>query len=271
MPNNTTANSRRKYRKLEWKGWRSTNTVTDTQGREGWDERPGEKVWITCKKRWMMEASRRDGLRYSEERTTEKEWMKKQKKVVNTGQIKEHELTWRNKVKLRRKREGRLWKTVGEIGGRNWRGKGGKKTSKSFSFLVRQHVGNWTLTRLVCVRDKVLDLCTECLHLLLHGGFVGTVCVCVCVCRPMCAQFPGVIVNCQSGVPPTEIYWCGTKFTTVLSTSSLFTHPSSSQPSWWTKVSQLPFTDQHTHTHTHAGERWACQLECSVVDSGLAC
>lgn len=153
-----------------------------------------------------MEASRRDGLRYSEERTTEKEWMKKQKKVVNTGQIKEHELTWRNKVKLRRKREGRLWKTVGEIGGRNWRGKGGKKENIKEFFLPRK-AACWKLN------TNSLSVCER-----QSSGFMYRVpppasawrirwyCVCVCVCRPMCAQFPGVIVNCQSGVPPTEIY-----------------------------------------------------------------
>lgn len=57
----------------------------------------------------MMEASGRDGLRTAKKGARERKWMKKEKKKEeNTEQIKEHELTQRNKVKQRCKRERRL-------------------------------------------------------------------------------------------------------------------------------------------------------------------
>jgi len=39
---------------------------------EGMRRKAGRKVRITCKERWMMEASRGKGLRYSEEKSREK-------------------------------------------------------------------------------------------------------------------------------------------------------------------------------------------------------
>lgn len=58
----------------------------------------------------MMEVSKRNGW-YStvdEKKSGRKKWMKKREGKDNMGQIKEHELTQRNKVKQRCKTEGRL-------------------------------------------------------------------------------------------------------------------------------------------------------------------
>lgn len=116
-----------------------------------------------CEARWMMEASRRDGWRCSEDTTGGERWQRRKEENLwwrETAEGADYEPTKRNKVKQRCKREGaRLWEAAGMKKGNKTRE---ERSQDFFPFNIRPQL--WTGCDFIPCETRLISAAEEIKH-----------------------------------------------------------------------------------------------------------